>query len=86
MTKLDDRTVVPLTWLVGGFAAGLAPVIAAVFWIASVNFRLQRIEEKLGIPPYRSGSLLPGTDAYAEGGKDDAERVPRPIHKLQSNN
>lgn len=56
--KIDEKTVVPLSWLLVGFAFGLAPVMAATFWVAGVNNRLQRIEQKLGIPEIKEATLL----------------------------
>jgi hypothetical protein len=65
MKQIDEKTVVPIGWVVGGFTALLSFCVLSVFWIASVNYRLQRIEEKLGIPVYQAGSVLP--DAVAGG-------------------
>ena len=56
--KIDEKTVVPLPWLLAGFMVGLTPVIYATFWISSVNFRLERIEDKLGIPRYQTEHFI----------------------------
>ena len=52
--RIDSRAVVPLGWVVSGIGAGVSVTIVGVFWVSTVNFRLERIEEKLGIPPYHA--------------------------------
>lgn len=54
--KIDEKTVVPIGWVLGGFAVIIMPVIVGAIWVAGVNFRLQRIEQKLGIPVYEAAS------------------------------
>ena len=49
--KIDDRAVVPIGWVFGAFGTMITVTIIGAFWVSAVNFRLQRIEEKLGIPP-----------------------------------
>ena len=52
MTRLNEKTEVPLVWLVSGmiFACG-ASATAALFF-ANINYRLERIEDRLSLPPY----------------------------------
>lgn len=52
--KIDEKSVVPLGWVVTGMCTGIAATVAGVFWVSTVNFRLERIEEKLGIPQYHA--------------------------------
>jgi hypothetical protein len=52
--RIDEKSVVPLGWVITGMGAGIGATIAGVFWVSTVNFRLERIEEKLGIPQYHS--------------------------------
>lgn len=67
--KIDDKTVVPIGWVLAAFGVSVGTVIAGSFWIASVNFRLERIEEKLDIPAYHS-ALDSINNAFA-GDKDE---------------
>lgn len=53
-TKIDQRSYVPLIWVITGIAACASITITGAFWVSTVDFRLERIEEKLGIPPYRA--------------------------------
>lgn len=66
--KIDDKAVVPIGWVLCGMGSVVVGTITGVFWVATVNFRLQRIEEKLGIPPYHS-SLTLEDSANAKQGK-----------------
>lgn len=50
--KINSETVVPIGWVISGMAAILAVTISATFWVSTVNTRLSRIEDKLGIVPY----------------------------------
>lgn len=51
--KIDSETSVPIGWVISGMGAILIATITGAFWVASVNDRLSRIEDKLGIPPLR---------------------------------
>jgi CTP-dependent riboflavin kinase len=63
-TKLDPHTtLVPLGWVLSGFGTILAAVIVGTFWISTVNYRLQRIEERLGIAPYKPASMIEEANA-----------------------
>lgn len=57
--KIDSTAVVPLGWMLTGMGAIITGTVTGVFWISTVNFRLQRIEEKLGIPIFKAASLTP---------------------------
>lgn len=50
--KIDGKSVVPVGWVFTGFGVIISITIIGAFWVAAVDFRLQRIEEKLGIPAY----------------------------------
>lgn len=56
--KITDNSVVPLGWVLSGFSVMLSITIVGSFWVSAVNFRLQRIEEKLGIPIYQSAATF----------------------------
>ena len=56
--RIDERAVVPIGWVLSGMGAVVAGTIVGVFWVSAVNFRLERIEEKLGIPAYHAGLKL----------------------------
>lgn len=68
MTKIDEKTTLPLQWvIVGAYVGGgaiLASLIIACSWVFTVNARLMRIEQKLGItePVVQRGIVR---DAYA---------------------
>jgi hypothetical protein len=64
-TKIDSKTVIPLGWMLAGFAAGIGPLLVGVAWVITVNIRLGRIEQKLGIPPLAQVELV--TSAHAGG-------------------
>jgi len=65
-SRIDEKTVVPLGWVLAGFLVGLAPLISGVLWVQAVNLRLGRIEQKLGIPPL-AGAAAIFEDARAGG-------------------
>lgn len=52
--KIDDKAVVPVGWVFTGFGIIISTTIFGAFWVATVNFRLERIEDRLGIPPYHA--------------------------------
>ncbi len=54
-SKIDEKTMIPLGWVVGLFSTGIGIAVVAAFWVAAVNDRLARIEDKLGIIPYERG-------------------------------
>lgn len=61
--KIDSETVIPINWVLGSFTVIVASVAAATFWVSSINVRLARIEEKLGIPAYHFAEVIPNADA-----------------------
>lgn len=63
--KIDSSTVVPLGWVLGGLATIVAGVAAGVFWISTVNFRLQRIEKALHLDAVADMEIV--TSAKAGG-------------------
>lgn len=56
-TKIDEKSVVPLSWFITGLLTVITMTGGGVVWITTVNFRLERIEEKLGIPTYHAFEL-----------------------------
>jgi hypothetical protein len=56
--KIDSETLVPVGWVLSGFGLTLTAAVCGTFWISSVNDRLGRIEERLGIPVHTTSSLL----------------------------
>lgn len=58
MSKIDEKTSVPLNVVMTGFSVALGVAVAGTFWVASVNARLARIEDKLGIAPYTTETGL----------------------------
>jgi len=89
--KIDEKTVMPIGWALAGFGVMISVTVVGSFWVAAVNFRLQRIEEKLGIPAYRAENVIPsvGVEAFAAGKDtphvDDAKRLLESIRLLPSN-
>lgn len=69
MDKFDEKTVVPIGWVLSGFISVLAITVIGAFWVSTVNFRLERIEDKLGIPPYHT-SMVVIDNAHAKGETD----------------
>ncbi len=63
--KIDEKSSIPLGWAISGFITTITFAALGSFWISSVNDRLGRIEEKLGIPPMRSSVVLPIEKVYA---------------------
>lgn len=53
MGRIDERTMIPLAWVVPAavflLTGAIATTITATFWVASVDTRIARIEKKLGI-------------------------------------
>lgn len=67
--KIDSETSVPIGWVLSGFAIVVASAIAGTFWVSSVNDRLSRIEEKLGIPIYKTAQTSFIPEVHAQGVK-----------------
>lgn len=63
--KIDSSAVVPIGWVLTGMGAVISVTIAGVVWISTVNFRLQRIEERLGIPIFKAEAFTLNPDANA---------------------
>lgn len=49
--KIDERTYVPLVWMVISFFSMGSIIVSGSFWVKGVDDRLQRIERRLGISP-----------------------------------
>lgn len=65
--KVDEKTLVPVGWVLGGFVTVITIVVIGAFWVSAVDYRLSRIEEKLGIPAYRAGQTVLPAEAEAGG-------------------
>lgn len=62
MGRIDEKTLLPLSWVLGGFATIISITMIGAFWVSTVSYRLERIEDKLGIPPYRAAIKFPKID------------------------
>lgn len=61
--RIDKETQVPLSVVAGLFSVGIGVTIAGTFWVAQVNARLSRIEDRLGVARAPSShSLEPAWD------------------------
>ncbi len=60
MSKITDKTWVPLGWVLGLFTIGMSVTITGAMWVSHVDDRLSRIEDKLGIRPYDASLDLVG--------------------------
>jgi hypothetical protein len=82
--KIDGKAFVPVGWVFTAFGTMISITIVGAFWVAGVNFRLQRIEEKLGIPPLADTSA---TSAYASEvlKHDDPERLSKSLGHFKIN-
>lgn len=80
--RIDDKSVVPLGWVLGGFATMISISAMGAFWIATVNFRLQRIEEKLNIPLFQNNAAFLPNEKDGHGRPTEQPRV---IADLPSN-
>lgn len=61
---IDSKSTIPISWFFGGIGAIVSIVVAGALWMSSVDYRLGRIEEKLGIPPYEASNII--TSAFAK--------------------
>ncbi len=62
--KIDEKTVIPIGWAMGGFATLLAITVTtsiqATLWVSSVDDRLSRIEDHLKIQhPVAHAAFIP---------------------------
>lgn len=60
-TKVSDKTYIPISWFFFTIGVAVSSTVASVLWISTVNYRLQRIEDKLGIPVYKAEIMAPET-------------------------
>lgn len=58
MTNLDERTKVPLLWVVSAMGVVIGISFSVAFWARSVDDRLARIEEFLNIKANNAGIEL----------------------------
>lgn len=56
--KIDESTSIPLVWVAILVTFVVTWACTGSFWVKSVNDRLARIEEKLGIHPLARESYL----------------------------
>lgn len=61
--NLNEKTTVPLLWVAALVVAGLGPLTATAVWVASVNWRLGRIERALKIDPVAKVELISSAKA-----------------------
>ncbi len=80
--KIDERLYIPIGWVISGFSVIMGALIIGIFWVAAVNFRLQRIEERMGIPVYHSSEVITETRKYAAKKPNTPGPVPSPLEKL----
>jgi len=66
--RIDEKTVVPLGVVAALFTTGISITAMGVFWITSVNERLSRIEQRLGIVPVNAASFVPHANAGESNG------------------
>ena len=83
--KIDDKTLIPITWAASSFLVLLSCATYRAFWLAeevtAVNFRLTRIEQTLKIPGYAQASS--GEAVASEiGGYDNG--LSKRVSKLHS--
>lgn len=64
--RIDDKTVIPIGWVISCCTVLVVSAVAGTFWVSSVNDRLSRIEDKLGIPPYRTAVIPVIREAHAK--------------------
>lgn len=60
-SRIDDKTVVPLNVVAILLAAVVSATVTGAFWVKSVNDRLSRIEEKLGVVAPTSPNFVAAT-------------------------
>lgn len=63
MSRIDEKTLVPLHMVIALFSTGIFVTGMGVYWMTSVNDRLSRIEQKLGIVPPATPSFIPHAEA-----------------------
>lgn len=60
--KIDEKSVIPLGWALTGFgiilSGAVSGAVAGAMWVSTVDFRLERIEEKLSIPSFQSNLTI----------------------------
>lgn len=61
--KISSETAVPIGWLITAVSVTLSITIMGTAWVYSVNNRLARIEDKLGIAPFHNSLLEPAASA-----------------------
>lgn len=57
MSHINEKTMVPLGWVLAGLATLILAVAYSAFWVRGVNDRLARIEQYLKIPEASRGLL-----------------------------
>lgn len=61
--KLKDSTSIPLTWVAAAYIPTTSLVIAVMWWVFTVDSRLERIEHSLGIDSPVATSIIPEAHA-----------------------
>jgi hypothetical protein len=75
--KLDSNAVIPIGWVFTVMAVVGSSAVAGTFWVASINFRLSRIEHRLGIQNYGAESALIPSAGASENKNDSNSRRSR---------
>ena len=52
--KLNEHTTIPLPWIITAVISVISPTILLTYWVSTVDYRLERIENKLDLPPLRA--------------------------------
>lgn len=78
--KIDSDATIPLSWFLTALVAVIAWTLAGAFWISAVNYRLSRIEDKLGIPKF--AEAVPPLMEIESHADDDSKRLRSPVQKL----
>lgn len=61
--NINEKTSLPISWFIASFIPLLSIAFTGAFWIKSVNDRLSRIEDKLGIQMFSNAKV---TDEFVK--------------------
>lgn len=64
---IDDRTMVPLAWMIGLSSVTILVSVVLVSWMNRVDYRLAAIEQKVGILPPPVPMFIPHAEAEIHG-------------------
>jgi hypothetical protein len=66
VSRIDEKTLIPLSFVGALFSIGIMITAMGVYWMTSVNERLGRIEQRLGIMPISPPSFIPHAEAASK--------------------